>query len=62
MYLCFRETIYELKFTLFYLFQLVIILYTIFKVFISSEYTEFKIISSLIKLQFLLAGIALFIL
>ena len=62
MYLCFRETIYELKFTLFYLFQLCIILYTIFKVFISSEYTEFKIISSLIKLQFLLAGIALYIL
>ena len=62
MFLCIQETIYELSFTLFYLLQFCIIIYISYKIYSNSKYEEFKASSMLVKLQFLLAGIALYVL
>ena len=62
MFLCIQETIYELSFTLFYLIQFCIIIYISYKIYSNSKYEEFKASSMLVKLQFLLAGIALYVL
>ena len=62
MFLCIQETIYELSFTLFYLIQFCIIIYISYKIYSNSKYEEFKASSMLVKLQFLFAGIALYVL
>jgi len=58
---CIKETNYEIRYLFFYSLQLIILIITSYKLYLDKT-KNFKIISSLIKLQFVLAGIGLYLL